>query len=334
MNSKIDFVILWVDGNDPVWLNEKKKYIPNSDNSENNSDTRFRDWNNLKYWFRAVEENASWVNNIFFITYGHLPNWLDTSNPKLRVVKHSDFIPKEYLPTYNSNVIELNLHRIKGLSENFVLFNDDMFILNKTVEKDFFIKNLPCECYCETVLSSYDMNSIYSHTLFNNMCLINKSFNKKDVYKKNFFKYFNYKYGFNDNLHTLLLAPFKKFSLIDNRHLCVSINKSILFNLWNSFDKEFNNCCLNRFRDFTDVSQYLIRYFQLLSGYFVPRSYKFGKCFELEDDNSNIIKELIKCKYKVICLNDTDIVKDFEKSKSSINEFLETKFSKKSSFEK
>ena len=44
-------------------------------------------------------------------------------------MKHEDFIPHKYLPTYNSRAIEFNVHRIKGLEEKFVLFNDDMFIL-------------------------------------------------------------------------------------------------------------------------------------------------------------------------------------------------------------
>ena len=78
MKEKIDFVITWVDGNDPMWLKEKKEYeiIPNKDEMFelwNNNTIRYRDWDLLKYWFRGVEENASWVNKIYFITYGHLP---------------------------------------------------------------------------------------------------------------------------------------------------------------------------------------------------------------------------------------------------------------------
>jgi hypothetical protein len=53
-------------------------------------------------------------------------------------VKHEDYIPKEYLPTFNANTIELNFHRIKELSEHFVYFNDDTFITNYMNESDFF----------------------------------------------------------------------------------------------------------------------------------------------------------------------------------------------------
>ena len=37
-NYPIDFVVTWVDGNDP--------------------NVRFRDWDNMQYWFRAVEKFA------------------------------------------------------------------------------------------------------------------------------------------------------------------------------------------------------------------------------------------------------------------------------------
>ena len=129
-NYPIDFVVTWVDGNDPVWQAEKAKYSPNK--NADNRNVRYRDWDNMQYWFRAVEKFAPWVNKVHFVTYGHLPKWLNTDCPKLNIVKHSDFIPSQYLPTFSSRSIELNIHRIHGLSDKFIYFNDDMFILNNT----------------------------------------------------------------------------------------------------------------------------------------------------------------------------------------------------------
>ena len=138
-DNKIDFVIIWVDGGDIEW--QKQRNIYSGKDPEDLADYRFRDWENLKYWFRGVEKFAPWVNNVYFVTCGHYPKWLNLNNPKL---KHEDYIPIEYLPTFSSHTIELNLHRIKGLSENFVYFNDDFF-LTKPVSPDFFFKNdLPC----------------------------------------------------------------------------------------------------------------------------------------------------------------------------------------------
>lgn len=332
--KKIDVVILWVDGNDKKWLEEKKKYSPVLSSKETDNNARYRDWGNLKYFFRGIEKNASWVNKVFFITWGHIPSWLNINNPKLKVVKHSDFIPKEYLPTYNSNVIELNLHRIKELSENFVLFNDDMFIINETRDSDFFINDLPCDSYCETINYSKKPNDAFSHCIFNNMCIVNKYFDKKSVYKKNFFKYFNFKYGLRDLFHSIVLLPYKNFSLIENKHLSPSLKKSTIEELWIKEYDVLDNCCKNRFRNYTDISQFLVRSIQLLKGDFVPRSNSFGKYFELTNTNEDIINELRNKKYEVVCLNDTTLVTDFDESKKTINSYLDEILPQKSKFEK
>src|SRR5699024_2272679 len=71
--------------------------------------------------------------------------WLDVNHPKLNIVKHEDFIPEEYLPTFSARPIELNLHRIEGLAEQFVYFNDDMFMLDFLKKDDFFFNGMPCD---------------------------------------------------------------------------------------------------------------------------------------------------------------------------------------------
>ena len=133
--NEIDFVILWVDGNDPAWREEfvRTRQAENDDASE----IRYRDWRNLHYWFRSAERFAPWVRKVHFITWGHLPAWLRRDHPKLHIVNHRDFIPAEYLPTFNSNTIELNIHRIEGLADRFVLFNDDTFLTRGCRPEDF-----------------------------------------------------------------------------------------------------------------------------------------------------------------------------------------------------
>jgi len=120
MSEPIDFVICWVDGNDPEWQKQKNYY--DTSQQTDSREIRYRDWDNLQYWFRGVEKYASWVNKIHFVTWGHLPQWLNTDHPKLNIVRHEDYIPKKYLPTFSARPIEVNLHRIKGLAEHFVFF--------------------------------------------------------------------------------------------------------------------------------------------------------------------------------------------------------------------
>ena len=143
----IDFVIIWVDGNDPKWRAVKNQYDPNPEAGEDDQEVRYRDWDNLQYWFRAVEKYTPWVRKIHFVTWGHLPSWLNVNHPKLHIVNHKDYIPEEYLPTFNSHTIEMNLHRIKGLSEQFVYFNDDMFINKPMKPRDFFVHGKPCDTF-------------------------------------------------------------------------------------------------------------------------------------------------------------------------------------------
>ena len=116
----IDFVLLWVDDSDPEWKKLKDSYSGRTDYMVDNRDARYRDWDTLKYWFRGVEKFAPWVNKIYFVTCGHVPEWLNLKADKLVHIKHADYIPEEYLPTFSSHTIELNLNRIGELSEHFV----------------------------------------------------------------------------------------------------------------------------------------------------------------------------------------------------------------------
>ena len=326
-NEKIDFVILWVDGNDKAWLEEKNKYLNIKGDSGKN---RFRDWDNLQYIFRGIEKHADWVNKIFFITWGHLPKWLNTDNPKLRIVKHEEFIPKEYLPTFNSNVIELNLHRIKDLSEKFVLFNDDLFILKDLKKEDFFKSNLPNDIYSAYKKKNCSKRHI---TLRNNyLKIINKHFNKKENDKKIISKIFNYNYGFK-NISNLLYLKEEKYSDFYGTHLTQSYLKSSFSQVWNKEYDLLNQSCYNKFRADSDIGQGVIRYWQLLNGKFSPFK-SLGRYFIVKKDNTKLLNTIIKKKYKIICINDADTSIDFKKSKKEINTAFKSVFSEKSKFEK
>ena len=133
----IDVVILWVDGSDPAWLAQKNACLPPAQ-KDSASQNRFRDWGLLPYWFRSLEKYAPWVRTVHFVTWGHIPSFLDPKAPKLHIVRHEEFIPQEYLPTFSSHTIEMNIHRIPGLAEHFIYFNDDIFPLLPCKPTDFF----------------------------------------------------------------------------------------------------------------------------------------------------------------------------------------------------
>ena len=329
----IDFVIAWVDGGDPNWLAEKKKYDPGMDATVDDIAARYRDWDNLHYWFRAVEKYAPWVHKIYFLTWGHLPSWMDTTNEKLVVVNHKDYIPAEYLPTFNSHTIELNMHRIPGLSEHFVYFNDDMFI-TRPVSPDYFFKNgLPCDSFIlDAVYFAPDSAGAYNG---NDLELINKHFDKNECFKKNKKKIYKWMYGKKNLYRTFSLSFWPWFPGFHYDHLPTSFLKSTLEEIWEKEGDVIDATCRDRIRSKRNVNQWLFKYWQLASGRFEPRDPGLGRAYHLKDfPNGNLIGALEKHRYNMVCINDTAKTTDFEKHKEAVNAAFEKLLPEKSSFEK
>ena len=332
MNSRddIDIVIPWVDPSDPEWQAQREKYSSQVTTEDDNREIRYRDWDNLQYVFRGIEKYAPWVRNVYFITYGHLPKWLNVNAPKLHIVKHEDYIPKEYLPLFSSHVIELNMHRIKGLSERFVYFNDDIFLLKMTKPEDFFQNGLPCDVNIPNlILPNY---TTFAPIVFNTVAYINKHFSKRKQMKKSPEKFYNPKYGILNMGMTLLFSYWKGFTGFYNHHLAVPYLKSTLEEVWKEEPEILEKTCSHRFRDNSDVNQYIFRYWQLASGNFVPSTLK-GKYFLVSSNNNRILNYINKRKGKMICINDAEFTGDFDAVKEQINNALDRILPEKSCYE-
>jgi len=296
----IDIVITWVDGSDPVWLAEKQKYSPGIDTDARPE--RYRDWENLHYIFRGIEKFAPWINNIFFITWGYLPKWLNTNVSNLKIINHRDYIPPEYLPTFSANPIELNFHRIKELSEHFIYFNDDMFLINKTRPSDFFVKGKPCDSAIlyTPILEETDWFMFFE---FRSISILNKYFKLRKVVKNSIGKWFNLKYGKKLYLSlALLLLGGKKFTGLWNHHLPSSLCKSTIIELWKKEGEKLHQTCLNRFRNVMDFNQWLFKNWQVASGNFYPRSIKFGRALKAGRRSCDYIK---RQEGKIVCIHDS-----------------------------
>lgn len=324
----MDFVQLWVNNNDVEWQNEFNSYA--NINGGDKRNVRYRDWENLKYWFRGIEKFAPWVERVHLVTCGHYPDWLNLNCPKLNFVKHSDFIPSVWLPTFNVNTIELNLHRIEGLAEDFVYFNDDLFLIDKVAPKRFFKKGFPCDM---AALNPVEADQL-GHIVLNDLEIINKYFDLHHTIKKYIGKWFNIHNGLN-NLRTLALLPWNRFTGIQNPHFPNAFKKSVFQEVWNREKDVLEKTCCSRFREIHNVNQYLFRYWQLVSGTFTPINVlKDSRYFLLEDSNVETISHFIKKQSKsIICLNDGEL-SDFEWAKKVINGAFEVILPEKSIFEK
>lgn len=332
--SDIDVVLLWVDDSDPAWRDEKNHYLP----QESSSGTvygkeveRFRDWDSLRYVFRGFENYMPWVRKIHFVTWGHLPAWLVTSHPKLNIVKHSDFIPKDYLPTFNSHTIELNLHRISGLSEQFIYFNDDIFAISRTEATDFFKDGLPRDI---AALKPYNVKpGGIAPIVMNNLEVINKHFSPKTI-KKEWLKWFSPIYG-KFLLRTLLFMHSGTINGIYEPHTANALTKATYHEVWEKELAILDETCRSKFREKANVNGWLMRDWQLLRGAFLPRKASFSQYKTLPEDFEGIIELLKNPKQcKLLCINDSVRLAHFEETKELINQALEEYFPEISAFEK
>ena len=149
--SDIDVVYTWVQDTQAhrqsrmrYLMEEAGKRVP-SDNASN----RYSDNGELKFSIRSIYAFCPWVNRIFIVAAdGQRPDWLtersEDCNIPITVVPHSELFGPDFaghLPTFNSQAIEVHLHRIPGLSERFLYFNDDMFVGRAMEPTDFFTRS-------------------------------------------------------------------------------------------------------------------------------------------------------------------------------------------------
>lgn len=334
--NEIDFVIMWVDGNDPQWQMEKNKY--KVDKNADGSIYRYRDWDLLRYWFRGVEKYAPWVRKIHFVTWGHIPEWLNTENPKLNIVKHSDFIPEKYLPTFSANSIENNLYRIKDLAEHFVFFNDDFYLINNVKKEDFFVDGKPKDTVALNVHCP-KKSLISQYFCINDTSIINEYFDFHSSIKQNFKKWFNPKNG-KEIVRTLALLKCPRFPGFWQHHLATSFLKSTFEEVWEKEPEILDKTCIHKFRETTDVNQWLFREWQIASGNFINRSSKFGKAFYIDRDGIvNIKREILeyigKQKGKMIAINDGEMTeKEFDEVVNDLKNVFNTNLPERSTFER
>lgn len=335
-DSKIDIIIPWVDGNDPVWQRDREQTKKNNNiNSKANSNVRYESWDNLQYIFRGIEKFMPWVDKVFLVTCGHLPTFINLDNPKLRIIKHSDYIPQEYLPTFNSNVIELNYHRIAELSDNFILFNDDCYPLKPIPSSYYFIDGHPCDEAVESPIVPVDVGAISNYASFvkaNNVLFINKHFNKREVQEKNWDKW--YFEGYGELLERNIgLHYWDNFVGFHDYHMPVPLKKSTLSHIWDIEHEELDKVSHNQFRHSSDMSQCIVRYWQLCTGDFVPQK-SIGKPYLVTIDNYKEVANAIRNKVsQMVCLTEDCTPEDFLMIKSEINGALQELLPEKCLFE-
>ena len=160
----IDAVILWVDGNDQALNEKRRRYAPDFlfRHDDVAGATRFANIGEIFWCVASINRFAPWVNRIFIVTDGQDPElegFLDEHFPEghvpVGIVDHSVIFREygSYLPVFNSNAIETMIWRIPGLSEHFILFNDDFLLTAPAAPEDFFLPDGKVVCYADRYIT-------------------------------------------------------------------------------------------------------------------------------------------------------------------------------------
>lgn len=312
--DKIDIVVTYVNSDDNNWNKdynywknyEIEKKIAFSGNRQAFGIERIRLWDTFKYWFRAVENNCKWVNKIFLIVQNknHVPKWLDQNNPKLRIVYHDEYIPKELLPTFNAMTIGLYISNIKDLSEQYILCDDDYYFINEITKDRFFKNNIPIHQDNKIHYGLYKCingsDGVFYHILNNDLLLEREITNKK------------IKYGINH-------LPEARLKSFENKILTEYKDKILDHQITSKFRNK-NNLCSYIFSDLLKLCDKA-----LIEN--VYRNCSYCTLKSNVDFNSYKDKDMV-------CFNDTEQLDDYEETKKKFIDFLEKKFPNKSSYER
>ena len=140
------------------------------------------------------------------------------------------------------------MHRIRGLSEQFVYFNDDTFIINKMEPEDFFRNGLPRDYCIETALVQDDINNPFACILMNNAALVNMHYSKREVIGRNWKNGFILHMGKNGIQKYADAYRIREFSslniLISQAHFL----KSTFEEVWKEEGEVLDRVCRTRFR--------------------------------------------------------------------------------------
>ncbi len=308
---EIDLVYLWVDGSDPQWKKKKLAFTNAlSDNSETNAAGRYISNDELKYSLRSVAQHAPWIRNIFIVTDNQKPAWLNTDHPKIKVIDHTEIIPKEVLPLFNAIAIEYFLYKVPGLSEHFLYANDDMFF-NGNLSPDFFfaedgypfvfLKRKKFGKWYNRLRALVKDDGHYRRTVVKSMSLVDKKFGK-------------YYSGLpHHNIDAYKKSDYQKA-------------------VEEVFSEEVKKSQIHRLRTEGDFHRSAIAYYSLAIGHGHIKYVDRKIASRMQIYNSNFEEHMEKFHPLLFCLNDNE--KATDEHRLLVQPFLESIFPNKSAFEK
>lgn len=310
--AEVDMVYLWVDGNDPVWQAKRNAVIGKTEvKSAVNCEGRYADNDELRYSLRSLEKYAPWIRKIFIVTDGQTPHWLDTSNPRVRIVDHSEIMPPQSLPCFNSCLIEHFLCNIPGLSERFLYANDDMYFNRPVTPEMFFASDgLP--------IIRLNRRPFRKLTLWLREYLLGKKMS-----------------NYNRTIHNTALLAEKKLGKYygDKAHHNIDAYlKSEIQHVEEMFREELTPTFINHVRSDNDIQRSLYTCVALAEKRAHPRFVTQKESLRIHIQNKKHYKKLEKYDPLLFCVNDSEYADD--EARRYVRDFLIRRFPEKSEFEK
>lgn len=295
----MDAVILYVDMDDSNWRLEHDKYCV-----FNCHEIRFRDWGFLKYVMRGIDTYMPFIDRIHLVVMmdSQVPEWVNRD--KVNIVYHEDIIPKEFLPLFNSSSIEMFIHKIPGLSEEFIFFNDDFFPTNSLEYSDFFDGN--GNIYNEMKDTGLKDGYYLRSTIFSTQ--LAAALSGKEI-EKNYWL---------TPQHTM--APMIRSS---QEYVFEQLENILI-------------ASVTKFRAAQNTHQYLYTNYLYFMGKVIERGLPFKMLFTVSTTIDEVESTFFNESIKTLCLNDWG---DFEgmtydESRDALNVIMEKKYSNKSQYEK
>jgi len=279
--TKVSLVYTWVNGSDPEHI--QARTIRSGNNAFSSpGNNRFRDLGGLMYSLRSVEKFAPWIEDVYIVTSGQIPSYLDTKNPHVHIISHAEiFHNPSDLPTFSSNAIEASFHNLPDyVGDCFVYLNDDMFFANEVFPADFYTPDrgqILFQSLWTAPPPASRMGNIWHRSIdYSNQLLTRLWGNAAERHYASHGPYF--------------------------------FNLEVLRHLYNSFPIEFNATTAHPFRNEYDVSiPFLYHQFTLHYYTSVIADRSINLYIKIIDDYKRMrseFRKILKRRPKTVCMND------------------------------
>lgn len=281
----IDVVYTWVDDRDPAWQASYAQAVQDFGHdgldAETASPARFHNRDELRYSLRSLARHAPFVRNVYIVTAGQVPAWLETAAPNVRVVPHEEILGPDCLPTFNSHAVESRLHHIQGLAEHYLYLNDDFFFGRDCQAATFFTPDGRPKAF-------FDQRAMVPDGL------CSPADRPVDSASK--------------NTREIVAAEFDYVVKYKMQHAPYAQRRSVLFEMEQRFRRAFKQTARNPFRHHTDVNvpSCFSHYYGLRTGAAVPGQIQ-GAYINIGNPWAQLRMRRLwqRADRDVFCLNDT-----------------------------